>query len=125
MYLVVEVFVIVLHFAFIGYLVFGGFLAWRWPRTLALHVAAVVWGVGSVLVGYECPLTWLQNWARESGGRPPLPSSGFIAHYLTGVLYPESAVTPVRLLVVAVVAVSWVGCARRARRAGTAPHPVS
>ncbi|MFD1810880.1 DUF2784 domain-containing protein [Rhodococcus gannanensis] len=114
-----------LHFAFIGYLVFGGFVAWRWPRTLVLHVGAVVWGIGSVLVGYECPLTWLQNWARESDGRPPLPSSGFIAHYLTGVVYPESAVNLVRLLVVVVIVGSWVGCVRRVRHAWSAPHPVS
>lgn len=112
-YRVVEVLAVALHFTFIGYLVFGGFLAWRWPRTLPLHVIAVVWGAGSVLVGYECPLTWLENWARLSGGRSALPSTGFIAHYLTGVVYPVEAVNLVRLLVIAVVVGSWVGYARR------------
>ncbi len=34
------------HLAFLLYVTFGGFLAWRWPRTLALHVVAVVWGFG-------------------------------------------------------------------------------
>ncbi|HYR17789.1 MAG TPA: DUF2784 family protein, partial [Mycobacterium sp.] len=38
------------HFAFVGYLVIGGFLAWRWPRTIALHVPVVLWGVGSIAV---------------------------------------------------------------------------
>lgn len=103
------------HFAFLGYLVAGGFLAWRWPRTVVVHVAAVVWGVGSVLIGFECPLTWLENWARVSGGRPALPPEGFIAHYLTGVVYPAYAVNVVRVLVVAVVVASWVGVVRRMR----------
>lgn len=115
-YRAIEVLAVAMHAAFIGYLVLGGFLAWRWPRTIAVHVATVVWGVGSVLIGYECPLTWLENWARISGGRPPLPSTGFIAHYITGVLYPADAVNLVRLLVVAVVFVSWVGFGRRVRR---------
>ena len=39
------------HFAFIGYLVIGGFLAWRWPRTIWLHMPVVVWGVGSIAMG--------------------------------------------------------------------------
>ncbi|MGW0041552.1 DUF2784 domain-containing protein [Rhodococcus sp. NPDC003348] len=115
-YRAIEVLSVVVHFAFIGYLVFGGFLAWRWPRTIVLHVVAVVWGAGSVLVGYECPLTAVENWARIADGRPPLPSSGFIAHYITGVLYPADAVNLVRLLVVAVVALSWAGYPRHVRR---------
>jgi hypothetical protein len=38
----------------------------------------------------------------------PLPPDGFIAHYLTGVLYPAEAVGTVRLAVAAIVVVSWV-----------------
>ncbi|MFF0815999.1 DUF2784 domain-containing protein [Rhodococcus sp. NPDC003318] len=115
MYRAIEVLTVVVHFAFIGYLVVGGFLAWRWPRTIVLHVVAVLWGFGSVLIGYDCPLTAVENWARTSDGRSPLPSTGFIAHYITGVVYPVGAENLVRLLVVAVVAASWIGCARRAR----------
>lgn len=112
-YRVVEGLTVAAHLAFIGYLVVGGFLAWRWRRTIGLHVAVVVWGVGSVLVGYECPLTDLENWARRMSGQPELPSTGFISHYLTGVLYPVDAVNLVRLLVVAVVLASWIGYFRR------------
>jgi hypothetical protein len=118
----VEALAVTLHFAFLGYVVFGGFLAWRWRRTIALHVCAVVWGFGSVLVGYDCPLTDLENWARGRAGRPPLPPSGFIAHYITGVLYPVDAVDLVRLLVAALVVVSWAGYALRGRRAAPAAN---
>ncbi|MFD4291713.1 DUF2784 domain-containing protein [Rhodococcus sp. NPDC058505] len=121
-YRVVEVLAMVGHFAFLGYLVFGGFLAWRWPRTIAVHGAAVLWGAGSVLVGYDCPLTAVQNWARVAEGGSPLPSSGFIAHYITGVLYPVDAENLVRLLVVAVVLLSWIGYPRQAR-ASAHRHP--
>lgn len=115
MYRALEMLTVAVHFAFIGYLVVGGFVAWRWPRTIAVHVVAVIWGFGSVLIGYDCPLTAVENWARIAGGGQPLPPSGFIAHYITGVLYPGDAENLVRLLVVAVVVASWVGYPRHAR----------
>ncbi|GAB0104109.1 DUF2784 domain-containing protein [Nocardia sp. JMUB6875] len=99
----------VVHFAFVAYVVVGGFLAWRWPRTIWLHLLAFAWGFSTVLFKFECPLTNLENWARHRAGEVGLPSSGFIDHYITGVLYPRSMLEEVRILVVLCVAVSWVG----------------
>ena len=107
--------VVVVHLAFVGYVVVGGFIAWRWRRTIWLHVAAVAWGFGTVLIGVDCPLTHLENWSRRQAGMAGLPPSGFIDHYLTGVIYPEHAVGLVRLLVVACVLVSWIGYVKRGR----------
>lgn len=97
------------HFAFIAYVVMGGFMAWRWPRTIWLHGCAAAWGVAAIVVGVDCPLTSLENWARLHAGDALLPSTGFIDHYLTGVLYPDSAEGVVRAFVIATVVVSWVG----------------
>ncbi|NLV78914.1 MAG: DUF2784 domain-containing protein [Rhodococcus sp.] len=105
------------HLLFVLYVTFGGFLTWRWPRTVVLHVAAVVWGAGSVAIGFECPLTSLENWARRSAGAASLPPDGFIAHYLTGVVYPESAVGLVRIAVAVCVLASWTGLWWRRRAA--------
>lgn len=108
------------HFLFIGYVVVGGFLAWRWRRTIALHIAATAWGFSTVLFGLDCPLTSWENTFRRRAGEAGLPPSGFIDHYLTGVIYPRSDVNLIRALVVAAVLVSWVGfvvLARRRRRA--------
>ncbi|WP_072801846.1 DUF2784 domain-containing protein [Rhodococcoides yunnanense] len=100
---------VVVHLAFIAYVVAGGFLAWRFPRTIWLHLCAAAWGFASIVVGIDCPLTALENWARTQAGDSALPSTGFIAHYLTGVVYPESAVGLVRLLAAGAVIVSWTG----------------
>ncbi|WP_067574643.1 DUF2784 domain-containing protein [Nocardia acidivorans] len=97
------------HFLFVAYVVFGGFLAWRRPRTIWLHLAAFAWGFSTILFGFDCPLTNLENWARHQAGDPGLPSTGFIAHYITGVLYPSDAVDLVRVLVAITVLVSWAG----------------
>ncbi|TCN57929.1 uncharacterized protein DUF2784 [Rhodococcus sp. SMB37] len=95
------------HLLFVLYVAFGGFLTWRWPRTIITHVLAVVWGAGSVIVGFDCPLTSAENWARDKAGDSGLPPGGFIEHYLTGVIYPESALGLVRAGVVVCVVVSW------------------
>lgn len=112
---------VVVHLVFLGYVAAGGFLAWRWRRTIWVHVLAVAWGFGTVLIGFDCPLTYLENWARVRGGEARLPPSGFIAHYLTGVVYPEHAVNLMRGLVAACVLVSWAGYVQLHRR-GDRPH---
>jgi len=99
------------HFAYLGYMVAGGFLAWRLPRTIMLHIPAVVWGMASIVLGLPCPLTALERWARAGAGMAGLPSEGFIAHYLTGVLYPVELVSFVQTLAFGAVLISWVGLA--------------
>ncbi|MEV0296853.1 DUF2784 domain-containing protein [Nocardia sp. NPDC050710] len=111
------------HFAFVVYVVIGGFLAWRWPRTIWLHLLAFGWGFGTIVIGYECPLTDLEDWASRQAGENGLPPSGFIDHYLTGVIYPENALGLVRALVAICVVVSWVGYIRLRRRRGISATP--
>ena len=107
-----------LHAVFLVYLTLGGFLAWRWPRTIVAHVLVVAWGLGSVLVGYGCPLTRVEHWARVEAGGPGLGPGGFIDEYLTGVVYPERYLLVVQAAVGVLVVVSWVGWWRRRRTPG-------
>jgi len=100
--------VMVVHFAFLGYVLAGGFLAWRWPRAIWPHLLLAGWGGGAIVFRLNCPLTWLEDRARRRAGGPGLPD-GFVDHYLTGVLYPRRLAGLVLLLVVLVVAVSWSG----------------
>ncbi|HEY2504579.1 MAG TPA: DUF2784 domain-containing protein [Mycobacterium sp.] len=105
--------VVVVHFVFIGYVVMGGFLALRLRRTIWLHVAAVIWGIAIAAKRVDCPLTWLERWARARAGLAPLPPDGFIAHYITGVIYPVGWGVGVQLVSFAVVAGSWALYLRR------------
>ena len=115
LYVVAVALVVAVHFAFITYVVVGGFLALRWRWTIWLHVPVVVWGVGIVTLRYDCPLTWLEQWARHRAGMAPL-TEGFIDHYIAGVLYPANYVMVVEAVVFAVVVTSWILFARAARR---------
>ena len=116
MYFAVVVIAVAAHFAFIGYLVVGGFVALRWRHTIVFHVLTAAWAVAIETVDFTCPLTTLERWAREHAGMAPLPSDGFIAHYITGVLYPANWVGAVEIAVFVVVVSSWVLYWRQGRR---------
>ena len=47
--------IVLLHFAFVAFVVLGGLLALRWPRIAWLHVPAVIWGVLVEFTGWICP----------------------------------------------------------------------
>ena len=102
----------VVHFLFIAFVVFGGFVAWRRPKAIWLHLLAAGWGLCIVLFDLNCPLTHVEDWARERAGQSGL-ARGFIDTYLTGVMYPERYLDEVRLLIAVVVAVSYAGLVRR------------
>lgn len=104
-----------LHGAVLVFLVVGGFIAWRWPRVIWLHLAMATWGFSTVVFRLNCPLTYVEDWARHRAGEQGL-AAGFIDQYLTGVIYPERLTGLVQALVAAVVLASWVGLAVRRRR---------
>ena len=101
-------FVAAAHFVFLVYLPVGGFLALRWRWSIWVHLPAVLWAAGSVALNLWCPLTALERWARRRAGMISLDSGGFIDHYLTGVLYPDTAEGTVRAVVFSAVVLSWL-----------------
>lgn len=113
--------VVLAHFGFLLYLITGGFLAWRWPRTIGLHLLAAVWGTLIVTTGVPCPLTALQDELRETGGEGPLHGGGFISLYVRGTFYPTHQQTVAQALVALVVLASWGGLIARHRAARGTP----
>lgn len=79
--------VLVVHQAFVVFVVLGGLLVLRWPRLAWLHVPAAIWGVLIEYTGWICPLTPLENSFRIQGGEAGY-SDGFIQHYIQPLLYP-------------------------------------
>ncbi len=110
------------HFAFLAFGLLGGFLAWRWPRLIWLQVAGAAWLVLVVVASLMCPLTWIEDRARERAGMAPKPG-GFLANYIEGVFYPTGHQTTAMMVAAVVVLISWTGLAviRRRAAAGAAP----
>lgn len=105
-----------LHLAYLVFVVLGGYLA-LWWRTWVIvpHVLAAGWGFATVLLRLDCPLTWVENWAREQAGQEQLPAAGFIDHYLEGVVYPAEYTLQIQVAAALLVVVSWVLLWRRVR----------
>jgi Protein of Unknown function (DUF2784) len=100
--------IIGLHFAFLIYVVFGGFLAWRWPRMIWPHLAGAAWGAGIVLGVLQCPLTDAENWARSQAG-DAVPAAGFIDRFVENVVYPEEYTGLLQATAAVIVVGSWIG----------------
>ena len=79
--------VLVLHLAFILFVLCGALLVWRWPRVAWLHLPAVAWGVLLEWFGWLCPLTPLEVTLRRLAGKEGY-TGGFIEHYLVPLIYP-------------------------------------
>jgi hypothetical protein len=114
-YRLVVVLAVAAHFAFLAAVVFGGLLSWRWPRLIWLHVAGAVWLLLVVVAHLSCPLTWLEDRARERAGMDALPD-GFIVHYVEGVFYPAGHAAQAQIVVALIVLTTWLGYGVTARR---------
>jgi len=113
--------VLLLHAAFILFVVFGGLLAWRWPRAAWIHLPAAAWGAFVELAGGACPLTGLENQFLAKAGLAGY-GGGFIEHYLLGAIYPQGLSRTTQMVlggaVVAVNLAVYGGLIGRRRRRG-------
>lgn len=79
---------VLIHLAFILFVIFGGFLVLKWGKVSILHIPCVLWGALIEFRGWICPLTPLEQYFREAAGVAGY-SGGFIDYYLMPVIYPE------------------------------------
>ena len=110
---------VVVHFAFTAFVVFGGFLTWHWHKLAWLHLPALAWGCWVEVSHSICPLTPLENYWRHLAGEEGF-GGGFLAHYLVRVLYPPgltwNAQWALAALLIAINVVAYAGLIRRSRR---------
>jgi hypothetical protein len=100
--------VVIVHFAFIVWVVIGGFLAIRWPWLAWLHLPAVVWGTLLEWYGWICPLTPLEIELRTKRGFAGY-EGGFIENYLIPVIYPEGLTREIQVgLAIGLVVVNLI-----------------
>ena len=113
--------VLVIHLAFVLFVVLGGLLVLRWPRLAWIHVPVALYGAAIEFMGFICPLTPLENSLRRLGGEAGY-EGGFIEHYITAALYPTGLTRELQLAlgvgVLAMNALVYGMLLRRRRRAG-------
>ena len=109
--------VLLVHFAFVIFVVLGGALLLRWPKLAWIHLPAVIWAALVELNGWICPLTPLEVALRRASGEAGY-AGDFLEHYIVALLYPERLTRGMQLgFGVAVVAINVAFYALVARRA--------
>jgi hypothetical protein len=118
--------VVVVHLVFILFVAVGGFLAWRWPWFVWVHVPAVAWGAAIIIIGFDCPLTPLEKWLRERGGEAAY-EGGFVDRYVEDVVYPDEYTPYLRALAVVLIVIAYARIlrSRGAGHAGRRHSPTS
>jgi Protein of Unknown function (DUF2784) len=119
--------VILLHVAFVVFVVMGALLVTRWPRLACFHVPAVAWGALIEFRGWVCPLTPLENYLRERGGSTRYEGE-FIEHYILPLLYPANLTAHVQiwlgaLAVMINIALYWRAFRRTSHKRGRSHYP--
>ena len=87
---------VVLHLAFVVFVILGGLLVWRWPRWAWVHVPAFVWGAVIEFNNWICPLTPLEQRLRAAEGEGGY-SGGFVEHYALPLLYPDGMTREIQI----------------------------
>ena len=95
-------FVLLAHFLFAAFAVFGGLLLLDSVRWAWVHLPAVAWSAIVNLKGWTCPLTPIEKDLRARAGQAGY-DGGFIQHYVGRAVYPRGM--PRRLELVAGVSV--------------------
>ena len=113
---------LIVHLAFILFVILGGLLALRWPRLARVHIPIALYGAMIEFVGFICPLTPLELWLRRRGGETGY-EGGFIEHYITAAIYPTGLTREIQIilgcLVLAINIAVYTVWFRRRRGAAT------
>jgi hypothetical protein len=101
--------IVIVHFAFLAFVVGGGFLVRRYRWLIVPHLLALAWGIYvEAMPGMLCPLTPLENhFARLAGAEGY--EGGYIEHYLVPIIYPDGLTpTAQRWLAMALIAANVI-----------------
>ena len=80
---------LIIHFAFILFVVFGALLFFVTTKIVFIHIPAFLWGSYIELTHSICPLTYLENWLLHKANLTTY-SEGFIQNYLIPIVYPTN-----------------------------------
>ena len=94
--------VLLLHLAFIVFVIAGAAGAARWPWLPIIHLPAAAWGVFVEITGRVCPLTTAENYLRLKAGELGYAES-FVEHYLLAIIYPAGLTREIQFALAAMI----------------------
>ncbi|MEY3434655.1 MAG: hypothetical protein RLZZ195_125 [Pseudomonadota bacterium] len=87
MYEFLASFVLIIHFLFIIFVIFGGLLFFVIKWMILIHLPALIYGIYVEFTQSICPLTYLENFLLQKA-KLTTYSTSFIQNYLVPIIYP-------------------------------------
>ena len=81
--------VLIIHFLFILFVIFGALLFFVAKKIVFIHIPSIIWGSYIELTNSISPLTYLENCFLHKANLTTYPE-GFIQNYLVPIVYPVS-----------------------------------
>ncbi len=89
--------IVIIHFIFVIFVIFGALLVLRWRWIIWMHIPAAMLGVIIEFSGWICPLTPLEKCLRSLSGLESYDMS-FVEHYIVPLIYPAGLTREVQIL---------------------------
>jgi len=99
---------LIVHFAFILFVVLGALLFFVSTKIVFIHIPAFIWGSYIELTHSICPLTYLENWFLHKANLTTY-SEDFIQNYLVSIVYPTNLSKDLQIyLGIAIIVVNMI-----------------
>lgn len=90
--------VVLIHFLWILFLFFGALLGMRNRVIKILHISGLAFAFIIQILGWYCPLTYLEVWLRSKNDFALTYTGSFIIHYVERIVYIELSRTLILFL---------------------------
>jgi len=109
--------VVLVHFLWIVFLIFGAFPGIRIRAVKIVHLAALAFAFVIQVFGWYCPLTHLEIWLRNRHDQGLSYAGSFIIHYVEKVVYLDVSFNLIFVLTIILIVVNLViyGSKKRVR----------
>ncbi|MFN3479478.1 MAG: DUF2784 domain-containing protein [Thermodesulfovibrionales bacterium] len=81
--------VVLIHFLWIVFLIFGAFVGVRIRLVKLLHIGGLIFAIFLQITGWYCPFTYLEVWLRSMHDPSTAYPGSFITHYIERLVYIE------------------------------------
>ncbi len=99
-------FAVLIHFLWIVFLIFGAFIGKRYLAVKIFHIAGLGFAVIIQILGWYCPLTYLEVWLRQRHNPLLTYSGSFIVYYMEKLIYIELSPTIIFVLTLILIPIS-------------------
>ena len=116
-YKILADFTLLIHFLWILFLFFGAYVGARVRVLKILHLSGLAFALITEILGWYCPLTYLEVWLRSKHDPRWVYAGSFIIHYVEKIVYLELSRTYVVIGTVLLVGFNlWYYLGRKTRR---------